>query len=178
MFLFCFTSNSLSVSAKKYKYTYQLGLAMRMWQHAKHAKHAHVKISMCMYMHTKWAKMGQRWVFKKFWYTCDNICMWNFVSWPSLISTFKCFQCGGHVIHSMIGSWSRASAILFHIVLAWWVVDVFKLSSYTAHILYQEYNDVWKHPHGSQRHPNISSHEGAHILYPDICTYFSRKSIW
>ena len=58
MFLFCFTSNSLSVSAKKYKYTYQQGLAMRMWQHAKHAKHAHVKISMCMYIHTKLAKNG------------------------------------------------------------------------------------------------------------------------
>ena len=48
----------------------------------------------------------------------------------------------------------------------------------TPLIWYQEYNDVWKHPHGSKRHPNISSHEGAHILYPDIFRYFSRKSIW
>ena len=28
------------------------------------------------------------------------------------------------------------------------------------------------HPHGSQRGPNNSSREGAHILYQDICMYF------
>ena len=45
-------------------------------------------------------------------------------------------------------------------------------------IWYQEYNDVWKHPHGSKRHPNISSHEGAHILYLDTFTYFFQKISW
>ena len=34
------------------------------------------------------------------------------------------WQCGAQLIHSMLGSWPKPLAILFHVVLSWWLPSI------------------------------------------------------
>ena len=39
----------------------------------------------------------------------------------SIFSTLNCFQCGAQLIQSIVESWPRPLAILFHVLLFWWL---------------------------------------------------------